>query len=113
MSTQLSMRAVLGRSITSGSVKRAFTTSPCRPQAEQRISGGGASASSRTWSGGSVLAVAVAAGAIGFGVAAAKKQGDIKRPLSSQLLADKEADARYASIPEMEAVSFAFGYASL
>ncbi|KAM6523784.1 D-lactate ferricytochrome c oxidoreductase [Fusarium solani] len=102
LTSRSTAQALLGRSALRCSVRRGFTTSSRRVSPEASASSHGSSDKASGWSGSRVLAVAVGAGALGWGVASLSRQGDASRSLEP--VAHQSTESRYATLPEMEEV---------
>ncbi|KAJ3467156.1 hypothetical protein MRS44_004720 [Fusarium solani] len=100
LTSRSTAQALLGRSALRCSVRRGFTTSSRRVSPEASASSHGSSDKASGWSGSRVLAVAVGAGALGWGVASLSRQGDASRSLEP--VAHQSTESRYATLPEME-----------
>ncbi|KAI8722184.1 FAD-binding PCMH-type domain-containing protein [Fusarium sp. LHS14.1] len=100
LTSRSTTRALLGRGALRCSVRRGFTTSSRRVSPEASASSHGSSEKTSGWSGSRVLAVAVGAGALGWGVASLTRQGDASRSLGP--VTNQSTDSRYATLSEME-----------
>ena len=109
MSSRYGARAVLRHRPMPTAVRRFSMTSLRRAPTEDRQPGPEATASPPSWSGRGVLAVALAAGAIGWGASTLMSKSEGLNPFNgSKVLFDADSEPRYASMFEMEQVCFNF-----
>ncbi|KAJ4318777.1 D-lactate ferricytochrome c oxidoreductase [Fusarium piperis] len=100
LASKSTARALLGRSALRSNVRRGFTTSSRRVSPEASASSHGSSDKTSGWSGSRVLAVAVGAGALGWGVASLSRRGDASQSLEP--VAHQSSEPHYATLSEME-----------